>query len=226
MDDTLLHHAPLWKLTTIFNARDPRKLYRLARQRDLDVTQAMAFEALKADVGRQVQAPRPRALGKSAAEGLKKAMTSSMAFRCAQAWLLEKPAAWVGEDAPNLADALMVQRPPGDALRKRPREDALLEAERSRQRSRIELLEEEALIDTRNSVRQERHIRLLLLELAAVRFLDDGAIGGADPGLTAGTVDVYGTARSNSQSSVASASFTAGGFELRLRHAFWNIVRT
>ena len=36
---------------------DPRKLYRLARQRD--VTQAMAFEALKADVGRQVQAPRP-----------------------------------------------------------------------------------------------------------------------------------------------------------------------
>ena len=31
--------------------------------------QAMAFEALKADVGRQVQAPRPRALGKSAAEG-------------------------------------------------------------------------------------------------------------------------------------------------------------
>ena len=47
-----------------FNVRDPRKLYRLARQRDLDVTQAM-----KADVGRQVQAPQPRALGKSAAEG-------------------------------------------------------------------------------------------------------------------------------------------------------------
>ena len=52
-----------------FNVRDPRKLYQLARQRDLDVTQAMAFEALKADVGRQAQAPRPRALGKSAAEG-------------------------------------------------------------------------------------------------------------------------------------------------------------
>ena len=52
-----------------FNVRDPRKLYQLARQRDLDVTQAMAFEALQADVGRQVQAPRPRALGKSAAEG-------------------------------------------------------------------------------------------------------------------------------------------------------------
>ena len=54
-----------------------------------------------------------------------------MAFRRVQAWLLEKPAAWVGEDAPSLAAALMVQRPPGDALRKRPCEDALLEAERS-----------------------------------------------------------------------------------------------
>ena len=50
--------------------REPRKLYRLARQRDLDVTQAMvAFEALKADVGRQAQAPRPHTLGKSTAEG-------------------------------------------------------------------------------------------------------------------------------------------------------------
>ena len=28
---------------------------------DLDVTQATAFKALKADVGRQAQAPRPRA---------------------------------------------------------------------------------------------------------------------------------------------------------------------
>ena len=34
--------------------RDPRKLYRLARQRDLDVTQAMTFEALKADVAARV----------------------------------------------------------------------------------------------------------------------------------------------------------------------------
>ena len=38
-----------------------------------------------------------------------------------------------------LAAALMAQRPPN----KRPREDALLEAERSRHRRRIELLEEE-----------------------------------------------------------------------------------
>ena len=45
--------------------RDPRKLYRLARQRNLDVTQAMAFEALKAGRCRAW----PGALGKSAAEG-------------------------------------------------------------------------------------------------------------------------------------------------------------
>ena len=66
-----------------------------------------------------------------------KEMTSSAAFRCVQAWLLEKPAAWADEDAP----ALMAQRPPA----KRPREDALLEAERSHQRRRIELLEEQLL---------------------------------------------------------------------------------
>ena len=44
------------RLADDFNVRDLRKLYQLARQRDLDVTQAMAFEALKADVGRQAQA--------------------------------------------------------------------------------------------------------------------------------------------------------------------------
>ena len=49
-----------------------------------------------------------------------KEMTSSTAFRCVQAWLLEKPAA----DAASLAAALMVQRPPARA-----REDALLQAE-------------------------------------------------------------------------------------------------
>ena len=68
-------------------------------------------------------------------------MTSSAAFRCVQAWLLEKPAAWTDEDAPCLAAALMAQRP----STKRPREDALLEAERSHQRRRIELLEEQLL---------------------------------------------------------------------------------
>ena len=72
---------------------------------------------------------------------LLKEMTSSKAFRCVQAWLLEKPAAWADEDAPCLAAALMAQRPPT----KRPREDALLEAERSHQRRRIELLEEQLL---------------------------------------------------------------------------------
>ena len=72
---------------------------------------------------------------------LLKEMTSSKAFRCVQAWLLEKPAAWADEDAPCLAAALMAQRP----STKRPREDALLEAERSHQRRRIELLEEQLL---------------------------------------------------------------------------------
>ena len=70
---------------------------------------------------------------------LLKEMTSSKAFRCVQAWLLEKPAAWADEDAPCLAAALMAQRPPN----KRPRKDALLEAERSHQRRRIELLKEQ-----------------------------------------------------------------------------------
>ena len=57
-----------------------------------------------------------------------KEMTSSTAFRCVQAWLLEKPAA----DAASLAAALMVQRPPARA-----REDALLQAERLYYRLRI-----------------------------------------------------------------------------------------
>ena len=39
--------SPFWVINGgDFNVRDPR-LYQLARQRDLDVTQAMAFEALK-----------------------------------------------------------------------------------------------------------------------------------------------------------------------------------
>ena len=66
-------------------------------------------------------------------------MTSSRAFRCVQAWLQEKPTAWA--DDPCLAAAQMAQRPPT----KRPREDALLEAERSHQRRRIELLNKHLL---------------------------------------------------------------------------------
>ena len=68
-------------------------------------------------------------------------MTSSKAFRRVQAWLLEKPAAWADRDARCLAAALMAQRPPT----KRPREDALLEAKRSCQRARIELLNKQLL---------------------------------------------------------------------------------
>ena len=63
-------------------------------------------------------------------------MTSSATFRCVQAWLLEKPAAWAEADVASLAAALMVQRPPARA-----REDALLEAERSHQRHLIAQLD-------------------------------------------------------------------------------------
>ena len=59
-------------------------------------------------------------------------MTSSEAFRCVQAWLLEKPAVWAEADVASLAAALMVQRPPARA-----REDALLQAERLHHRLRI-----------------------------------------------------------------------------------------
>ena len=88
-------------------------------------------------------------------------MTSSAAFRCVQAWLLEKPAAWVDADAPCLAAALMAQRPPCDMLRKRPREDALLEAERSHQRHIIAQLDEELLDETLRSEERERDNRNL-----------------------------------------------------------------
>ena len=54
-----------------------------------------------------------------------KEMTSSAAFRCVQAWVVEKPAAWADADAVSVAAALMVQRPSARA-----REDALLQAER------------------------------------------------------------------------------------------------
>ena len=79
-------------------------------------------------------------------------MTSSAAFRCVQAWLLEKPAAWADKDAPCLAAALMAQRPPYE----RPREDALLEAERSHQRHLIAQLDEELLDETLCREERER----------------------------------------------------------------------
>ena len=82
---------------------------------------------------------------------LLKEMTSSAAFRCVQAWLLEKPTAWA--DDPCLAAAQMAQRPPA----KRPCEDALLEAERSHQRRRIELLDKQldgALVEVRRLARE------------------------------------------------------------------------
>ena len=48
-------------------------------------------------------------------EPMLKEMTSSAAFRCVQAWLMEKPAVWAEADVASLAAALMV------ALTMRPR---------------------------------------------------------------------------------------------------------
>ena len=59
---------------------------------------------------------------------------------------MEKPAALVEEVAPSLAAALMAQRPPA-----RPREDALLEAERLRHRCLIAALEEDLLVEAARS---------------------------------------------------------------------------
>ena len=100
-------------------------------------------------------------------------MTSSAAFRCVQAWLLEKPAAWVDEDAPCLAAALMAQRPPCDMLRKRPRKDVLLEAERSHQRRLIARLDEELLDETLRCEERERDNRNLRRRVDGLNNLID-----------------------------------------------------
>ena len=62
----------LGRLARDFNVRDPRKLYQIARREfpeRRDLTSARAQAALRSDVARQVLAPKPRSLGKSAAEG-------------------------------------------------------------------------------------------------------------------------------------------------------------
>ena len=56
----------LEQLARDFNVRDPRKLLFPDRR---DLTSARAAAALRGDVARQVLAPKPRSLGKSAAEG-------------------------------------------------------------------------------------------------------------------------------------------------------------
>jgi hypothetical protein len=45
------------------------KFYQLAQSQGARVTQAQAVAALRTDIGRQLFAPKPRSLGKSAAEG-------------------------------------------------------------------------------------------------------------------------------------------------------------
>ena len=51
------------------NIRSPAKLLQAAKKRDVrDATLKLAQQALARDVGRQIYAPQPRSLGKSAAE--------------------------------------------------------------------------------------------------------------------------------------------------------------
>eukprot|EP00439_Symbiodinium_sp_Y106_P035638 s6685_g4.t1 len=60
------------QLARDFNVRDPRKLFQIARREfpgRRDLTSARARAALRSDVARQILAPKPRSLGKSAAEG-------------------------------------------------------------------------------------------------------------------------------------------------------------
>ena len=62
----------LEQLARDFNVRDARKLQQIARQEfpdRRDLTAERARTALRSDVARQVLAPKPRSLGKSAAEG-------------------------------------------------------------------------------------------------------------------------------------------------------------
>ena len=62
----------LRRLAADFGVRDARKLHQLARREfpgNVDLTFDRARAALQQDVVRQVLAPKPRSLGKSAAEG-------------------------------------------------------------------------------------------------------------------------------------------------------------
>ena len=62
----------LEQLARDFNVRDPRKLFQIARREfpdRRDLTSARAAAALRGDVARQILAPKPRSVGKSAAEG-------------------------------------------------------------------------------------------------------------------------------------------------------------
>ena len=96
---------------------------------------------------------------------LLKEMTSSEAFRCVQAWLLEKPAVWAEADVASLAAALMAQRPPARA-----REDALLQAERLHHRLRIAGLRGQL---ERSYELGERDLALLQMERHYASLLED-----------------------------------------------------
>ena len=71
----------LGRLARDFNVRDPRKLFQIARREfpgRADLTSARARAALRSDVARQILAPKPRSLGKSAAEGPDKRLQADL----------------------------------------------------------------------------------------------------------------------------------------------------
>ena len=59
----------LMSLADEYNIRSPAKLRQQSLVDDVNVTIREAQEALRVDMPRQVLAPKPRSLGKSAAEG-------------------------------------------------------------------------------------------------------------------------------------------------------------
>ena len=136
-------------------------------------------------------------------------MTSSAAFRCVQAWLLEKPAAWADEDAPCLAAALMAQRPPCDMQRKRPREDALLEAERSHQRHLIAQLDWELLGETLCRMELERENRHLRRRVGGLNDIIDRDRERRWPARAAGAQLPARRARSSATADGAALCFSA-----------------
>ena len=86
-------------------------------------------------------------------------MTSPMAFRCVQ--VASGKARCVGQPRGRS----MAQRPPCNALRKRPREDALLEADRSHQQRRVKILKEQ--LDSSEAAVELLKERLEGLEIVA-----------------------------------------------------------
>ena len=76
MDQQVLE---LQQLAEELNVRDPRKLCQAAVRREYrDVSLQQAKQALRGDMARQLLAPAPRSLGKSAASELDKVLQADL----------------------------------------------------------------------------------------------------------------------------------------------------